>query len=398
MSTAKLTERRPGDWHGVFESFPYGLVLADQGGRLLGANSRGAGLLGTSAGLQDQSDADATSATCCDLLCEQIPKRAIGGGCLTDLALRSPSRPPEIRVDLGTDEQPTAAWVAAFTIGSDQPLVLFQLRPGTTFDRREVAGVDFSTFPALKINALGGFEVEGPHGSIRGEWLNQRAGMLLKYLVSERTRSVPSEQIAEALWPGTGQREALICVRQYVHQLRACLEPDRTPRAPSLYVVTRKGGYALEGIWIDVDEFEHRVGMGLGAFRRGHDTGARDWLLQARQLYTGDFLAGDAYSEWARPERDRLRDLAARMLRALVEIELRRSGLDLAVVHARDLAEMEPLDADVQRELLRICLVIGRHGEAVRRHDLFRNRLQRHFGQEPSFTLAELAAEAQRAG
>lgn len=390
MSPAELGQRGQAEWRGVFESFPYGLVLADRDGRLLEANSRGTSVLGRSIGLADRSDHDPGPSTCCELVCEQAPKSALGGACLTEFALRNAEHPPEIRVDLGVGEQSTAAWVAAFSIGRDQPMVLFQLRPGSAFDRRQVAGLDLSSFPALKINALGGFEVEGPHGSMRGEWLNQRPGLLLKYLISERTRAVPSEQIAEALLPDTGRREALSCVRQYVHHLRACLEPDRPRRAPSLYVVTRKGGYALEGIWADVDEFEHRVEVGLREFRRGHEEGARDWLRQARDFYVGDFLPDDPYAEWARAERARLRELAGRMLRALVQLELRRSDIEAAAGHARDLAEMEPLDSDVQRGLLRICLRMGRHGEAVRRHDLFRNRLQRHFGQEPSFTLAEL--------
>ena len=225
---------------------------------------------------------------------------------------------------------------------------------------------------------------------MRGAWLGQRPGLLLKYLVTERTGVVPSEQIAEALWPGTGQREAVGLVRQYVHQLRAHLEPGRTSGDPSLYVVTRKGGYALEGIWIDVDEFEHRVDLGLRAFAQGHDESARRWLMEAREFYSGDFLATDAYFEWARPERDRLRERAARMTRTLLELELRRDANETALTHARDLAEMEPFDGDVQRTLLRLCMLVGRHGEAVRRHDLYRNRLRRHFGQEPDFTLAEL--------
>jgi DNA-binding SARP family transcriptional activator len=120
--------------------------------------------------------------------------------------------------------------------------------------------------------------------------------------------------------------------------------------------------------------------------------GARNWLEQARRLYRGDFLAEDADAEWARPERNRLRELAAEMLRALTDLELRHGDLGAASVHARQLSQMLPLDSDVHETFLRICLEMGRHSEAARGHEIFRHRLLRHFGREPGFTLAELTA------
>jgi DNA-binding SARP family transcriptional activator len=378
-------------WQGVAESFPYGLLLADEKGCLLEGNERAVDLLGTAVGLATLGDASEPS-TCCELFCAHAPATAFGGGCLTDFALRTKSRGPEIRIDLASGEAPTAAWISAFTVDPERSLVLFQLRPGSAFDRRRVEGLDLSSFPALRIDALGGFRVQGPEGPVGGGWLGQRPGLLLKYLVTERSGVVPSEQIAEALWPGTAQRDAVGLVRQYVHQLRGHLEPGRASGEPSLYLVTRKGGYALEGVWIDVDEFEHRVDVGLRAFAHGHDESARKWLIEGREFYSGDFLSTDAYFEWARPERDRLRELAARMTRALVELELRRGAREVALTYASDLAEMEPFDGDVQRELLRLCMLMGKHGEAVRRYELYRNRLRRHFGGEPDFTLSELTA------
>jgi DNA-binding SARP family transcriptional activator len=376
----------------VFESFPFGLVLADRHGRLLKTNPRAASLLEKSAASRRHPERG-SPATCCDVLCDQAPTEVVGASCFTDFALRGSMPGPEIRVDLGTSDRPVAAWVAAFTIGHTEPLVLFQLRPGAPFDRRRLATVDLSGFPAIRVSALGSFKVDAPRGSLDGAWLGQRPGTLLKYLVTERARAVSTDEVAEYV-AGSELRDPLACVRQYVRQLRTCLEPDRPSRAPSLYVVTRKGGYALEGIWIDVDEFEHRLQMGLHALARGREMSARNWLDQARKLYRGDFLADDADLEWARRERDRLRELAAQMLRAMIELELRRADLAAAAIHARDLAEMAPLDADAQREFLRICLQMGRRAEAERGHDLFRDRHRHHFGEEPRLTLGELLPEA----
>jgi DNA-binding SARP family transcriptional activator len=212
-------------------------------------------------------------------------------------------------------------------------------------------------------------------------------------LICERSRAVASEQIAEALWPNAGQREALTRVRQYVHQLRSSLEPDRG-RSASAYVATRRGGYALADAWIDADEFESRAESGLDALAHGDVGRARDDLSAARDLYRGDFLAEDHFAEWALAERDRLRELASRALRPLVKIELESGRIEAAADRARELIGMEPFDVDVCRSYLRLCLRLGRRTEAVRQYSLLRKRMREFFGEELDFALADLAAAA----
>jgi DNA-binding SARP family transcriptional activator len=51
---------------------------------------------------------------------------------------------------------------------------------------------------------------------------------------------------------------------------------------------------------------------------------------------------------------------------------------------------MEPLDSDVQRTLIEVCLRRGRRSEAIRRYGVLRQRMLRSFGQEPDFELSEI--------
>ena len=60
------------------------------------------------------------------------------------------------------------------------------------------------------------------------------------------------------------------------------------------------------------------------------------------------------------------------------------------------LAELEPYDTEVQRELLTVWLRLGRRTEASRRYTAFRMRMLREFGEEPGFELAELTATTAR--
>ena len=231
---------------------------------------------------------------------------------------------------------------------------------------------------------------EGPLG---GSWLTQRPGHVLKYLICERDRVVQAEEIAEALWPSSG-RQALSSVRHFIHALRDKLEPGRPPRADSRFVVTVRGGYALNRrhVRIDADVFSDAVRDGLAAADRGDAAAADELLALAISLYRGDLLEDEPYAEWAMPERDHLRAMATDSVRALAHIALERGDHGAAVKHLERLAEFEPFDSDIHRELLRVLLVAGRRSEALRRYSTFRARLSKEFGAAPGFALADLDA------
>jgi DNA-binding SARP family transcriptional activator len=79
-------------------------------------------------------------------------------------------------------------------------------------------------------------------------------------------------------------------------------------------------------------------------------------------------------------ERVRLRSTAGRVLRALARLHLRAGELDAASEQLQRLAELEPLDADAQRQLLTLLLRRGRRSEAARRYEVVRRRFHRAFG------------------
>jgi DNA-binding SARP family transcriptional activator len=56
------------------------------------------------------------------------------------------------------------------------------------------------------------------------------------------------------------------------------------------------------------------------------------------------------------------------------------------------LAELEPYDDDVQRQLIAAWLRLGRKSRAARHYDSFRVRLAREFGERPDFELSQLVA------
>ena len=367
----------------VYEQLPYGLVVVDEQGNVISANPAAIEMGWRS------SDGEPPT-VCHEMFACQAPQGPCHQGCLVQRAAQLGAPLPEIRIDTRPGAPVSALWVTAAPLGLEAG-VLLHLRPGDSRDRRRRSEPHWIKGPELTIKALGRIRVDSREGPLGGNWLQQRPGHILKYLVCERDRVVQAEEIAEALWPFSG-RSALSSVRHFIHGLRDKLEPGRSARTPSRFIVTVRGGYAINRrhVRIDADTFTEAARGGLDAAERGEDELAAQLLELSISLYRGDLLEDEPYAEWAMAERDRLRALATSGVRTLARLALARSDRDAAIGHLERLAEFEPFDSEVHRELLRVLLSAGRRTEALRRYSTFRARVSREFGAEPEFALADL--------
>jgi len=380
---ADLGFRQPVPYRAVFEFLPAGVLLTDASGTVTGANLASRRMLGDALG-RDRT-------RCCDVLGCRRAGTPLAGHCLSELALGRPDPLPEVRVDVDGRDDMTSLWVSAARIGDEEAVVVIQLRPGLSGDRRRRTEPHWMTGPQLRVFALGRTRLES-EGPLSGEWLAHRPGEVLKYLVCQRGRTVSTEELLDALWPAG--RAAATNVRQAVHTLRDRLEPARAKHGRSSFVAARKGGYELvgESLWVDADDFELSAQAGLAAARAGDAELAEPALTRAAALYGGDFLADEPYAEWAFAERERLREIAGDVLRALGHLKLAAGELEAGAAQLHRLAELEPFDLDAQRDVLALLLRQGRHGDAHRRYEAVRRRFQRTIGEDPALTLAELAA------
>jgi DNA-binding SARP family transcriptional activator len=366
----------------VYERFPYAIMVVDRQGRMITANRRGREILDSS------ESEEGVAHTCCSLFGCRTPGSPLERSCITELAWRNAKRLPELRLDV--PRAPTGAlWVTAAPLDLEGTAIVYQMRPASPNDRRARTRPHWLEGPRLRVFALGALRVESREGSLRGDWLEQRPGQLLRFLVTERHRIVPTEVIASAVWGHTG-RSAPNTVRHFVHALRDRLEPDRPRLGESSFVVSRRGGYALHGerVWIDADEFEHDVRGGRAALARGDSAQAIERFERAIELYKDEFLADEPYAEWAFAERERLRAMASDTLRSLSAL-YEHEPLRVASYLER-LGSMEPFDNDVHRELIAALLRLGRRSRAVRHYHAFRRRLMEVFGDVPDFELTDV--------
>jgi len=364
----------------VFELFPYGIAVGSRSGAIIAWNRAFDEIIG--------SGTDIEGRRCCDLFGCRRPGGRLEGICLTEAVLDARRQLPELLVD--SSEGGEELWVTAAPLYPDSSRVVFQVRRADASEGRSQG--HRPPVPRLRVYTLGRTRLEGPDGPVTGEWLEQRPGQLLKFLVCERTRVVATEEVAEAVWPNPRPATSST-VRYCVHELREKLEPERPRHGRSALVLAHRGGYTLNTnqIWVDADEFEARVNRGLAAFAQGETGAAADHLQRALSLYRADFLADEPYAEWAFVERERLRTLVERSLEVLRELQ--GGDLDAAAGYLERLAEMEPLDQKVQRELLTLWMKQGRRSRAARHYRAFQLRLLREFGEEPDFSLGELLGD-----
>jgi DNA-binding SARP family transcriptional activator len=361
-------------WRAAFESLPAPALLLGADGTLIACNAAARVVLGPLAHIGTR---------CCRFLGCRPPGEGLGAGCISELVGHGDSALAERQIQL---HDGAAAWLTAAPAGGDGELVVMlnRLAGPAGLAREELP-------PLLHVRALGRTRLESEAVPVAGEWLGHRPGQLLKYLVCERGRVVTHDELLEVFWPNAG-RAGATSVRQAIHTLRDRLEPDRPKGKPSGYVIARTGGYELTPgrVWIDADDFEAQARAGLDALQRGAFDRAGAALTAAAGAYGGDFLADEPYAEWALAERERLRDLAAQVLRGLAGLKLAEGDEESAGEHLQRLAELEPLDMQAQRDLIALMLRRGRHSEALRRYELVRRRYKRTFGSEPDFTLSQL--------
>jgi len=356
----------------VLEHLPAGVVVLDDEGRLLEGNTAAERLLGT-------LPEDGTTG-CCELVGCRRPGTPLESRCISEAVRARGTVVGELLVQTPAG----GAWVTAAPLAGG----------GVVLHLRTDAEAGGEADERLRIRVLGPMQLEVGGAVLEGDWLSHRPGQVLKYLVATRGRPVAADELLEAFWPQTDGTPAATNVRQAVHALRDRMEPERERQAPSRYIAGRRGGgYELVGgmVLVDADVFAAAAEAGLAALRDGDGPRAEAALARASALYRGDFLADEAESEWALPERARLRTLAGRVLRALAGIRVRAGELDAASELLQRLAELEPLDVEAQRQLLTLLLRRGRRTEAARRYEVVARRFRRAFGEEPGFELAELA-------
>lgn len=216
------------------------------------------------------------------------------------------------------------------------------------------------------------------------DWQTRQARQLLKILITERPRPVSTDRLIDLLWPESASQAAATTLRSAINALRHVLEPERPNRAPSQYILTRSPGYAFQGhanIWLDVDAFEET----LAQVDKSPARSAKLHHLQtAIALYTDDYLTSDPYSDWARHERERLRERYLAALLQLAGLQAERGDTTAAIATVRQVLTRDPVRESAYQALMRYQAESGDSASALLTYERCRALLAEELGADPS--------------
>lgn len=241
--------------------------------------------------------------------------------------------------------------------------------PAPVVKTAELLAAELPRRPAhrVEVRVLGDVELLRDGRVVRDEpWMRrQRVRDLLMLLVHHR--SIERQRLAALMWPDKPADAGSRNLRFTLNQLSNVLEPDRGPSEPTWFVRTVGTRLVLAGqdrLTIDADRFDHLVRDAADAERSGSPHRALDRLIEACELYGGDYLASASDPDWAYYEViDRRGSFVQAACRA-AELLLARGDIERANALGLRAATAEPENEPGQRALATALLAQGRAGAA----------------------------------
>jgi DNA-binding SARP family transcriptional activator len=200
-------------------------------------------------------------------------------------------------------------------------------------------------------NLLGGFRFS-VQGVLIDVSVRRRVRDVLAYLVTHRRVPVPRDVLMEAIWPGARPDATRNSLHVALSGARQALRV-----ASAIPVIERHhDSYRIApafDVWTDIEQFERECAAGRRAEIAG-DPSAVSHHEAACQLYAGDFLADDPYSEWAAGRREELRLASIDAQSRLVDAYVERGRFAPAATIARRVIDQDPCNEHMHRQLM-IC-------------------------------------------
>ncbi len=257
--------------------------------------------------------------------------------------------------------------------------------PGVTKDsKKQIYGLLGQSQGAdplgLTLNLLGRFRLFlGEKKISSSQWKSSKALLILKYLASNRGAGfIPREVLIEMLWPDqdiskTGKRFNVA-----MSSLRKVLEPDISPRAPSAYILRKKGSYRLcrdKETKIDLEQFLEEIQKAEKLETKSPETKssakAMARYLAAESWYQGPFLEEDPYEDWCIRERDRLNSKYIQVLTSILGFYEAKKELKHCVTYAKKILKTDPYDEEVVRKLMGFYASQGKRTEVKLTYENF---------------------------
>ena len=239
-----------------------------------------------------------------------------------------------------------------------------------------------STATRLRVRLTGGVALEVDGVPVEG--LGRPARLALAYLVCERHRPVPRDELAELIWGDDLPRSWEQLIRGIASRLRAALA--KAGLDPAQALTTAFGVQQLHlppGAAVDVEEAADQLATARSALAAGAPDQAAAAAAAAASTAARQFLPEIA-GAWVEQRQSELRELRVQALEALAQAEQARGRCSEAVVAAEQAVGLEPFRESAYLLLMTAHAGAGNRGEALRVHERCRRVLSDELGVDPS--------------
>ena len=215
---------------------------------------------------------------------------------------------------------------------------------------------------------------------------SRQARLLFAFLVCERRRPTPREELAELLWPGKIPSAWDTSLKALVSKLRHFVEMLAHRKSPPPSISSQFGCYQLhlpKDAWVDLEAAPNALDEAEGAIRAGAFQTGWGPINVVLAVCKRDFLPGEQ-AGWVEKKRTEVRGLLVRALEGYAEISLRTGQAELAAQTANEAISLEPFRETGYQKLMRAQAELGNRGEALRSYHRCRELLSEELGVNPS--------------
>jgi DNA-binding SARP family transcriptional activator len=262
---------------------------------------------------------------------------------------------------------------------------------------------------ALRLECLGGLQITHDGAPVTS-FVSVKAPALLCYL-AVTGRPQFRLVLAGLLWGDLPEEDACANLRKVLSNLRD-LVGDHLIITPHTAAFDRQSAY-----WLDVEAFLERVEKGLA--KSGNEEADRpdaadslrafepsgfSYLLEAADLYRGDFLDGfyvrhaPLFEEWVLGQREGLRRLAGMVLKRLADHYAGREELERAIEYTDRLLKLEPWQEEAHRQMMSLLARKGERSAALAQYEICRRLLRAELHVEPTMETTALYRRIQAMG
>jgi DNA-binding SARP family transcriptional activator len=236
-----------------------------------------------------------------------------------------------------------------------------------------------------RIFLTGNVGIEAGNSALHlAEVAGRQARVVFAYLVLERHRAVPREELAEALWLDTLPQSWEAALRVVVSKVRAVFVS--VDLAATGVLSNAFGCYQLHlppGTTVDVDVAATAIASAEAALAGGEFDEAVNRALEAQRITGRPFLPGES-SIWAERTRSRLHEVLLRALEVLSQARAAQGDSARALEAAEEAVRVDPFRESAHRCLMSAHVESGNRAAALKAYERCRRLLASELGVGPS--------------